>query len=273
MTGLSHGSRNSLARRIHPSLCAVSPISWSHFLFHHKPHPACTALLADLRACHSLHHRPRRMVDVQTDLARTSAYRADRIAIHSYLSRLQPALGRVHSHQPGTHPFYFLSALIWFYLQSAADQKNPPPTSSLHCCCNSAASFPQNIFSALKVCASSFYFSFFQGNLIERFTKTFKTWWPYLLIWILNAAWLIYYYKFGPYTSYEVTATQSLTVLTFLREALDSLWKAGFYIWIQVLVLTFTSLPAPASLLTLGLIAAFICISHALSKKRGANRE
>ncbi|MBF8256412.1 MAG: hypothetical protein HW375_1319, partial [Anaerolineales bacterium] len=99
-----------------------------------------------------------------------------------------------------------------------------------------------------------FLLSFFQGNLIERFTKTLKKWWPYLIIWIVNAAWLIYYYKFGPYNSYEVTAAQSLSALSFLREALDALWKAGFYIWIQILALTFTSLPAPASLLTLGLI-------------------
>jgi hypothetical protein len=72
---------------------------------------------------------------------------------------------------------------------------------------------------------------------------------------MLNAAWLIYYYKFGEYASYTITAAQSLTILSFLKEALDALWKAGFYIWIQVLTLSFTSLPAPASLLTLGLVA------------------
>jgi hypothetical protein len=43
-------------------------------------------------------------------------------------------------------------------------------------------------------------------------------------------------------------------VLDFLRDALDSIWKAGFYVWIQVLSLTFKSPTAPASLLTLGLI-------------------
>jgi len=114
--------------------------------------------------------------------------------------------------------------------------------------------FPTEYFFGLEGLRFLFIFFFFQGNLIERFTKTLKHWWPYLLIWILNAAWLIYYYKFGPYNSYEVTAAQSLTALTFLREALDSLWKAGFYVWIQVLVLIVKSLPAPASLLTLGLI-------------------
>ena len=133
--------------------------------------------------------------------------------------------------------------------------------------------FPTEYFFGLEGLRFLFLFFFFQGSLIERFTKTLKIWWPYLLIWMLNAAWLIYYYKFGPYASYTITATQSLTALSFLKNALDALWKAGFYVWIQVLALTFTSLSAPASLLTLGLGCAFICISHALSKKHGATRE
>ena len=114
--------------------------------------------------------------------------------------------------------------------------------------------FPTEYFFGIEGLRFLFLLSVFQGSLLERFTKTLKIWWPYLLVWILNAAWLIYYYKFGPYTSYEVTATQSLSVLAFLREALDALWKAGFYIWFQIIPLTFTSLSAPASLLTLGLI-------------------
>jgi len=115
--------------------------------------------------------------------------------------------------------------------------------------------FPTEYFFGLEGLRFLFLFFFFDGNLIERFIKTLKIWWPYLLIWILNAAWLIYYYKFGPYNSYEVNATQTLTAIMFLEAALDALWKAGFYIWGQVLVLTFPTLPAPASLLSLGLSA------------------
>ena len=115
--------------------------------------------------------------------------------------------------------------------------------------------FPTEYFFGLEGLRFLFLFFFFDGSLIPRFIKTLKVWWPYLLIWILNALWLIYYYKFGPYNSYEVNATQTFTAVMFLKAALDALWKAGFYIWIQVLVLTFSSLPAPASFLTLGLSA------------------
>lgn len=114
--------------------------------------------------------------------------------------------------------------------------------------------FPTEYFFGLEGLRFLFLIFFFQGNVSERFIKTLKIWWPYLFIWILNAVWLVYYYKFGPYNSYEVTAGGSLTILTVLLEVIDALWKAGFYIWVQILVLTFKSLPAPASLLTLGLI-------------------
>ncbi|HRQ22637.1 MAG TPA: hypothetical protein PLF42_04325, partial [Anaerolineales bacterium] len=115
--------------------------------------------------------------------------------------------------------------------------------------------FPTEYFFGIEGIRFLFLLVFFQGSFIQRFTQALKTWLPYLLIWILNAAWLFYYYRFGPYNSYEVTATQSPSILYFLTQALDTLWKAGLYIWTQVLVLTFTSLPAPASLLTLGLVA------------------
>ncbi|MBK6792247.1 MAG: hypothetical protein IPG80_06830 [Anaerolineales bacterium] len=115
--------------------------------------------------------------------------------------------------------------------------------------------FPTEYFFGIEGIRFLLLFTILQGSLTERFARSFKLWLPYLFIWILNAAWLFYYYKFGPYESYEVTATQSPDFMYFLVQALDALWKAGFYIWTQILVLTFSTLPAPASLLTLGLIA------------------
>jgi hypothetical protein len=114
--------------------------------------------------------------------------------------------------------------------------------------------FPTEYFFGIEGLRFLFLFFYFEGNFIERFTKALKIWIPYLLIWILNAAWLVYYYKFGAYHSYEVTATQSFTALTLLWEALDTLLKAGFYIWIQILPLIFSAPLAPASLLAFGLI-------------------
>ena len=149
-------------------------------------------------------------------------------------------------------PFIFYLLSFGFSFKSLRAQKNIYIVIAL--LLQLCGIFPTEYFFGIEGIRFLLLLSIFQGNLIERFIKSLKHWWPFLLVWILNAVWLIYYYKFGPYTSYEVTATQSLTILSFLKEALDALWKAGLYIWIQILPLTVISLPAPASLLTLGLI-------------------
>lgn len=114
--------------------------------------------------------------------------------------------------------------------------------------------FPTEYFFGIEGIRFLLLFSILQGTLSERFTKSLKIFLPHLLIWILNAAWLYYYYNFGPYASYAVSA-ESPNAIYYLTQALDALWKSGFYIWVQILTLTLSSLPAPASLLTLGLVA------------------
>ncbi len=151
-------------------------------------------------------------------------------------------------------PFIFYLLSFGFTFKALRSEK-PLPYIIIALLLQLCGVFPTEYFFGLEGLRFLFLSFFLQGNLAQRFTKTIKTWWPYLLIWILNAVWLIYYYKFGPYTSYEVTATQSLTAISVLQGILDALWKTGFYVWIQVIILTFTSLPAPASLLTLGLSA------------------
>jgi len=127
--------------------------------------------------------------------------------------------------------------------------------------------FPTEYFFGLEGIRGLLLLACFRGKWRQRLGKTLKYWWPHLIVWLLNAAWLIYYYRFGPYTSYEVTAAQSFSLLAVTRETLDALWKAGFYVWIQVLFLAFPSLPAPASLLSLGLaVISTVFLSVYLSR-------
>ena len=96
-----------------------------------------------------------------------------------------------------------------------------------------------------------------------RFIRTMKRWWPYVLIWIVDALWLAYYYKSGAYISYGVTATQHMLSIKALLLAFgDAFWKAGFYVWMQVLVLTGQSIIAPTTILTFVLIVlSFLSIA------------
>jgi hypothetical protein len=100
-------------------------------------------------------------------------------------------------------------------------------------------------------------------NAIKKSIKrAFTLWLPYLLIWLADAAWLVYYYKFGAYASYGITAAGPVSLSGFFLAMLDALWKAGLYSWAQVLVLAARSLGNPSTLLTLGVIlASFVIVA------------
>jgi hypothetical protein len=115
--------------------------------------------------------------------------------------------------------------------------------------------FPTEYFFGLEALRFLFIYAILSTpNTWVRARQAFKLWLPYLIVWILNAAWLIYYYKFGPYASYEVTVSHSLTLPSLFLDLTDTVWKAGFYIWGQIIVLIAQSVSAPASLIALGLI-------------------
>ena len=100
-----------------------------------------------------------------------------------------------------------------------------------------------------------------------RIRRILKLWWPYLLVWFGNAAWLVYYYKFGAYASYGVSPAGQISPLDFILAMADALWKAGLYSWGQVLVLAARSLSNPSTLLTLGMIAlSFVLLAVYLRK-------
>ncbi|HSB01123.1 MAG TPA: hypothetical protein VLE49_10765, partial [Anaerolineales bacterium] len=83
-----------------------------------------------------------------------------------------------------------------------------------------------------------------------------------------NGAWLAYFYTAGGYDSYDVEVVkQPLTLLRIVSTGGEAIWKAGLYVWAQVLVLASRTLTAPTTLATLGLIAlAFILVVLYLRK-------
>ena len=88
-----------------------------------------------------------------------------------------------------------------------------------------------------------------------QFITSFKRWTPYLLIWLGNAAWLLYFYTLGDYQSYEVeVVNEPLTIMQVFSIIAETIWKAGFYIWGQLIVLISKAITAPTNLATLSLV-------------------
>ena len=113
------------------------------------------------------------------------------------------------------------------------------------------------------------------GGFGQRFAESFKRWLPYLLIWSANAAWLAYFYTIGGYASYEVEVVREpLTIMHLIYTVGEAIWKAGFYIWAQILVLASGAITAPTTLVTFTLIAiTFVFILFYLRRLALANGE
>ncbi len=104
-------------------------------------------------------------------------------------------------------------------------------------------------------------------DVLPTFKRTLKLWLPYILIWLGNAAWLVYYYRFGAYASYSVSNAGKASPVDFILAMGDALWKAGLYSWAQILVLAARSLHNPSTLLTLGMIVvSFTLVAFYLRK-------
>ncbi|HUE99607.1 MAG TPA: hypothetical protein VMN99_10160, partial [Anaerolineales bacterium] len=102
----------------------------------------------------------------------------------------------------------------------------------------------------------------------QRFVEALKRWLPYLLIWLANAAWLAYFYTVGGYESYDVEVVREpVTVMQTVSTMGEAIWKAGFYIWMQILVLASEAITAPTTLATFALIVVgFIIIFFYLKR-------
>ena len=134
-----------------------------------------------------------------------------------------------------------------------------------------AAVFPTEYFVSIEPLRFLFVWAILSENIPgfwARCFQTFKKWIPYFLIWLANAAWLAYFYTVGGYESYDVEVIkQPLSILRTISTIGEAIWKAGFYVWGQVIVLTSKSIAAPTSLVTLVLVfLAFILMLFYFSR-------
>lgn len=121
-----------------------------------------------------------------------------------------------------------------------------------------AGVFPTEYFASLEPLRFLFIWVIIsreEPGLREKFVRAFKRWAPYLLIWLSNAVWLIYFFTVRSYGSYDLEVIKEpLSISQFLLAGVDAIGKVGFYIWGQVIPLASQSITTPSTLLTIGLI-------------------
>lgn len=107
----------------------------------------------------------------------------------------------------------------------------------------------------------------------QRSLAAIKIWFPYLLVWLVNASWLAYYYRAGGYHSYGMQGFKLLgsgpTQVFFgiLNELIHTVSTAGLGAWLQIFGIFTQPVESASFWLSIGLgVVLFVGIVFYLSK-------
>ncbi|MEI7846860.1 MAG: hypothetical protein WCK35_13750 [Chloroflexota bacterium] len=76
----------------------------------------------------------------------------------------------------------------------------------------------------------------------DKLSKVIQNWLPYMVIWLLNAAWVYSYHRSAAYHSYSINigSIQSFSFLTLVNEILSTISLSGFLSWVNTFqIITF----------------------------------
>ncbi len=95
--------------------------------------------------------------------------------------------------------------------------------------------FSTEYFFGLEILRYFFILAIFAETAADRkdwLKKSIWQWLPYLIVWVINAAWTYSYHQSTAYNSYEINALSKLSPLVLLNEFITTLSLSGFTAWL-----------------------------------------
>lgn len=95
--------------------------------------------------------------------------------------------------------------------------------------------FSTEYFFGLEILRFFFILVIFSETILDKkelFKRTFIQWLPYLVIWIINAAWTYSYHRSDDYHSYQIGIASLLSPLALINEFITTLSLSGFISWL-----------------------------------------
>ncbi|MBI5295536.1 MAG: hypothetical protein HY869_08680 [Chloroflexi bacterium] len=155
----------------------------------------------------------------------------------------------------------FILYMLSFGISAHAMRKGSLPLTIAALLLQFGGLFPTEYFFGMEPLRFLLIWFMLDTAFLPRLRRTLTLWLPYLLLWIVDGLWLVWFYRSGAYVSYGLESRH----LDWMTALADAVFKAGFYVWGQVLLLAGSALPAPTSLLTFGLVAvSAVILSYAL---------
>jgi tetratricopeptide (TPR) repeat protein len=85
----------------------------------------------------------------------------------------------------------------------------------------------------LRFCFIAVIFAETIQNRKELIQKSFVVWFPYFIVWIVNAIWTYSYHQSSAYDSYDIDLASTLSPLALINEFITTLSLSGFVSWLN----------------------------------------
>ncbi len=132
-------------------------------------------------------------------------------------------------------PLIFLLSSFIVTVNLLRNNSNSKPQLALAIFLQILGLFSTEYFFGLEVLRFFFILAIFAETIADKkdlFKKTLIQWLPYLIIWIVNAAWTYSYHQSDAYNSYQIGIASLLSPLALVNEFITTLSLSGFVSWL-----------------------------------------
>ena len=132
-------------------------------------------------------------------------------------------------------PFIFLLSSFIVTVNLLRNKSNSKPQLALAILLQVLGLFSTEYFFGLEILRFFFILVILSESIADKkdlFKKSVTTWLPYLIIWVINAAWTYSYHRSDAYNSYQISLLSLLSPLALVNELLNTLSLSGFVSWL-----------------------------------------
>ncbi|MBE0672516.1 MAG: hypothetical protein IH588_18215 [Anaerolineales bacterium] len=132
-------------------------------------------------------------------------------------------------------PLFFLLASFILTVHILRNNNAPKYFTVLAVLLQALGLFSTEYFFGLEILRLFFILAIFAETSADRkdfLKQSIWQWLPYLIVWIINAAWTYSYHQSTAYNSYEINALSRLSPLVLLNEFITTLSLSGFTAWL-----------------------------------------
>lgn len=133
-------------------------------------------------------------------------------------------------------PLIFLLSSFILTVKILRNQNSPKYLFVLAILLQALGLFSTEYFFGLEILRYFFLLIIFSETIQNRkevAQKTFLTYLPYLIIWIINAIWTYLYHQSSAYDSYKIDLASKLSPLAVMNEFITTLSLSGFTAWLN----------------------------------------